>query len=61
MQNIPLTDDQCAVVRNILKFVLDALQEADGRYDAGDRVVVNLVVDLSPRDVGRLRRALKNL
>ena len=57
MQNIPLTDDQCAVVRNILKFVLDALQEADGRYDAGDRVVVNI----SKREVARLRRALKNL
>ena len=61
MQNTPLTDDQCAVVRNILKSVLDALQKADGRYDAGDRVVVNLVVDLSPGEVGRLRRALKKL
>lgn len=57
MQNTPLTDDQCAVVRNILKSVLDALQEADGRYDAGDRVVVNI----SKREVARLRRALKNL
>lgn len=61
MQNTPLTDDQCAVVRNILKSVLDALQKAGGHYDAGDRVVVNLVVDLSPGEVGRLRRALKKL
>lgn len=61
MQNIPLTDDQCAVVRNILKSVLDALREADGRYDVGDRVVMNLVVDLSLGEVGRLRRALKKL
>ena len=57
MQNTPLTDDQCAVVRNMLKSVLDALREAGGRYDAGDRVVVNL----SLREVGRLRRALKKL
>ncbi|MBS6831184.1 MAG: hypothetical protein KH208_15280 [Desulfovibrio sp.] len=61
MQNIPLTDDQCAVVRNILKSVLDALREAGGRYDVGDRVVMNLVVDLSLGEVGRLRRALKKL
>lgn len=61
MQNIPLTDDQCAVVRNILKSVLDALRESGGRYDVGDRVVMNLVVDLSLGEVGRLRRALKKL
>lgn len=61
MQNTPLTDDQCAVVRNILKSVLDALREAGGRYDVGDRVVMNLVVDLSLGEVGRLRRALKKL
>ncbi len=57
MQNTPLTDDQCAVVRNVLKSALEALQEDDGRYDAGDRVVINL----SPKEVARLRRAIKNL
>lgn len=61
MQNIPLTDDQCDVVRNILKSVLEALREKDGRYDVGDRVVVNVVVNLFPREIGRLRRAIKKL
>lgn len=57
MQKQPMTDEQCAVVREIIQKVLDALQENDGRYDAGDRIVVNL----SKRDVGRLRGALKCL
>lgn len=57
MRSIPLIDDQCAVVRNILKSVLDALQEGDGRYDAGDRVVVNI----SKADVDNLHRVIKKL
>lgn len=61
MQNIPLTDDQCDVVRNILKSALEALREKDGRYDVGDRVVVKVVVNLFPREIGRLRRAIKKL
>lgn len=57
MQKQPMTDAQCDVVREVLQHVLDALQKEDGRYDAGDRIVVNL----SEREVGRLRGALKCL
>ena len=57
MQKQPVTDEQCAVVREVVEKVLGALREDDGRYDAGDRIVVNL----SKKDVGRLRGALKSL
>lgn len=57
MQKQPMTDVQCDVVREVLRHVLDALQEEDGRYDAGGRIVVNF----SKREVGRLRGALKCL
>jgi hypothetical protein len=57
MQKQPMTDAQCDVVREVLQHVLDALQKEDERYDAGDRIVVNL----SEREVGRLRGALKCL
>lgn len=57
MQTQPLTDAQCDIVREVLQRVLDALKKEDGRYDAGNRIAVNL----SEKDVGRLRGALKRL
>lgn len=81
MQKQPMTDEQCAVVREVLEKVLMALRECDGRYDSGDRIVVNpyrpqcsgrdervrtsadvsIILNLSPKDVSRIRGALKSL
>ncbi|ATD82442.1 MULTISPECIES: hypothetical protein [Desulfovibrio] len=57
-QPMPLTIEQSALVREIVQNVLEALRDGgDGRFDAGDRIVVNLSV----RDASILRGALKRL